>query len=90
MKSSGYPWLAIVLFSLFINLPCRPWLKSFISNNEMYGVMLQLCGDGSTWLLMLVIVTAAVIPDIVNRTLRDTFNDAYKPIRKQKVRNLDT
>ena len=56
----------------------------------MYGVMLQLCGDGSTWLLMLVIVTAAVIPDIVNRTLRDTFSDAYKPIRKQKVRNLDT
>ena len=56
----------------------------------MYGVMLQLCGDGSTWLLMLVIVTASVIPDIVNRTLRDTFSDAYKPIRKQKVRNLDT
>ena len=56
----------------------------------MYGVMLQLCGDGSTWLLMLVIVTAAVIPDIVNRTLRDTFSVAYRCIRKQKVRYLNT
>lgn len=64
----------------------RPWLRRFISNNDMYGVMLQLCGDGSTWLLMLVIVCAAVVPDIFIRSVRDTFSIAYRDMRKPKVR----
>ncbi len=63
----------------------RPWLRRFIASSPIYGVMEQLWCDASQWLLMLVIVVMAIIPDLAIRTLRDTFSPAYRDLVTKKV-----
>ncbi len=40
--------------------------------------MVQICADPGVWLALLLVVMAAVVPDIVVRALRDTFSPAYR------------
>ena len=58
----------------------RPWLLSDLS---FYGVMVQVCADLGVWISMLLIIVAAIIPDILVRASRDIFSPAYN-YRAQK------
>ncbi len=48
------------------------------SEFDFYGVMVQICSDLGVWIIMLLIVTTAVIPDILVRARRDIFSPLYK------------
>ncbi|CAG5135256.1 unnamed protein product, partial [Candidula unifasciata] len=50
-----------------------------VSHNDMFKVFNQIYATPTTWLTMVLLISAALLPDFVIRVCRDTYNHRFQP-----------